>query len=273
MISALFTDLHARLLPDPRGPTRTYAETVRHLERAHLDGTLTTVVTATLDVAGTARRSELRRRIDHHRDVLEELRSWCRDLGGIPALELGHLLRIRRPLDVDRVAGLPGTGPGRTRWSLVDFGTTPHDRAERPTDVVRRLLRAGHPVLVAHPERWPGTDGQDPLVDVRDWSEAGAALQVDAGSLDGRHGRTVARRAWELLDQGLVDVLASGEPGDGRTSPVRAAAAKVSFRHGPAEAIRLTRRNPRRILRNVHRADLLPPVRSRDAAGVPEPAA
>jgi protein-tyrosine phosphatase len=75
-------------------------------------------------------------------------------------------------------------------------------------DYVARVTAAGLRPIVAHPERraflFPGD---------RDFADAlkskGALLQVDSGALLGLDGPAVAAEAHRLLDEGLVDLVAS----------------------------------------------------------------
>lgn len=75
-------------------------------------------------------------------------------------------------------------------------------------DYITRVTAAGLRPIVAHPERraflFPGD---------RDFADAlkakGALLQVDSGALLGFDGPAVAAEAHRLLDEGLVDLVAS----------------------------------------------------------------
>jgi len=73
--------------------------------------------------------------------------------------------------------------------------------------VVHALLKRGHRVLIAHPERSPLLQ-RDPAA-LRELVRAGAATQVTAASFAGDFGRTVREYAERMLEAGLVHSVAS----------------------------------------------------------------
>lgn len=80
--------------------------------------------------------------------------------------------------------------------------------------VLGRIREQGYRPIVAHPERYMGMRGQ--LEITERWRAAGAFLQVNYGSLDGRYGEEAREVALLLLERGLVDYMASdfhGRPG------------------------------------------------------------
>jgi len=105
-------------------------------------------------------------------------------------------------------------------------------------EVAVDLLRAeGLRAVFAHPERCrPVSRAPEALEAVR---SAGALVQVVAPSLTGRSGVSVGEAAWELLDAGLADLLAS-DAHRISTSGLHLARAlrMVGDRYGP-EAVRL----------------------------------
>lgn len=65
----------------------------------------------------------------------------------------------------------------------------------------------GYRPIIAHPERYMGMGDQLDLAER--WRAAGAFLQVNYGSLDGRYGEHARDAALRLLERGLVDYMAS----------------------------------------------------------------
>jgi protein-tyrosine phosphatase len=103
----------------------------------------------------------------------------------------------------------PRLGLGGSSAVLVEFshGGAPPAAAE---ELFRQRMSGIVPV-VAHAERYWGTTPQR----VQEWRSAGAVIQVDSAALHS-HGRT-RELAVELLEQGLVDVIASDNHGDTRS--------------------------------------------------------
>lgn len=81
---------------------------------------------------------------------------------------------------------------------------------------VRHLQRRGHRILLAHPERSPVVH-RDPAK-LRALVDEGMLVQLTAGALAGAFGTTVQRFALELLEEGLVHVVAS-DAHDAATRP------------------------------------------------------
>jgi protein-tyrosine phosphatase len=96
--------------------------------------------------------------------------------------------------------------------------------------------------ILAHAERYWGTTPER----VREWRGVGAVIQVDSAALF-THGRT-QRLAVDLLQHGLVDVIASDNHGDSRSL---ASARDWLLELGAEEQARLlTDTNASRILGN-----------------------
>jgi protein-tyrosine phosphatase len=131
------------------------------------------------------------------------------------------------------------------RFALVEFPffVVP----PRSSRVLAQLRADGWVPVIAHPERNAGIDAE--LRVVEEWRDAGAYLQVTGSSLLGRYGPTAQRMAARLLERGLADYLSSDY--HARNAPRVAEYVAWLESHGAgAQAERLTRVNPRRLLAN-----------------------
>jgi protein-tyrosine phosphatase len=149
--------------------------------------------------------------------------------------------------------GLPG------RFLLVEFG---FDLQGNHNDVVREILDAGRQLVIAHPERYHYLPGQDPLEVMRTWQELGALLQVNVGSLTGHYGSSSPcseQLAWQMVDDRLVDILATDHHGPRRrgVSPAEALNALIA-RGELVLAERAMNEIPSRIVRDDLLASRLP---------------
>jgi protein-tyrosine phosphatase len=157
-------------------------------------------------------------------------------------------MRLERGAEVMLDVPLPDLSDPRlrlagTRFVLVEFPfmAVPPHAARALSD----LRHAGwHPVL-AHPERYH--NAAPTLADAGEWRRAGAALQLNAGSLLGRYGEGPRRVAWGLVERGWADYLCSDFHARGRCATAEAAAA-LSRAGGALQARRLTQENPARLL-------------------------
>lgn len=108
---------------------------------------------------------------------------------------------LSRPVEELRRFGLAGN----PAYLLVEtpYFAWPSDFAERVT----RLAADGIRAVIAHPERNPAVQDKPRLVE--DVVEAGALVQLTAGSLDGRLGWRAQACGVELLELGLAHLIAS----------------------------------------------------------------
>jgi protein-tyrosine phosphatase len=81
------------------------------------------------------------------------------------------------------------------------------NRPNHLQEAIFRMQTSGWKPVLAHPERYPYFHGDPRLGPYRELAEQGVELQVNLGSLTGRHGEGARRTARELLDAGLVDLL------------------------------------------------------------------
>lgn len=108
----------------------------------------------------------------------------------IPEIDPGELSRL---------------GLGGGRWLLVEppFTTV----ALGLEGLVQTLHRAGHGVVLAHPERCPALQRDHSIV--RSLTQDGVLMSITSGSLVGRFGSTVRRYALELAHEGLIHNVTS----------------------------------------------------------------
>lgn len=133
---------------------------------------------------------------------------------------------------------------GGGRAVLVEFA-----RLELPPYGARQLgelTGAGWRPVLAHAERYRGLEARIGVAER--WREAGAHLQVNAGSLVGHYGPGPRAAARKLLERGWVDLLASDFHGVGSVGLEEAAAALAGRDADGDRAHLLLARNPRRIL-------------------------
>ena len=124
----------------------------------------------------------------------------------------------------------------------------PHEVFVDPRRVIAGLRAAGVCPVLTHPERYGYLHGR--LEAVRGWLEAGAVVQVTAGSFLGDFGLEARRAAWGLLRRGWVSVVA-GDAHDLKRRPPRMTAAidAISREVSAGVARRLCIDNPSRVLK------------------------
>ena len=251
-------DLHSHLVPGVDDGTRTIAETLEALSGLFQEGVRTAVTTPHLLVPHLSTDAAVQRELDIQRQAFDALSPVLEGRENLPTLYLGQEIwapdataarRVVRRADV----GLPG------RFLLVEFG---FNLQGNHNDVVREVLDAGRQIVIAHPERYRYLAGHDPLDVMRTWQELGALLQVNVGSLTGHYqGSNPGSEtlAWEMISNGLVDVLATDHHGPRRRGVSPAEALQTLIARGElALAERAMGEIPARIVRDDLLASRLP---------------
>lgn len=195
-----FADIHSHLVPDVDDGSRTVDESVDAVLRLTREGVRKIITTPHLDGSLTLDPELLEERLD---EVTRAFDLAAEAVGqALPEVEFrrGHEVMLDVP-DVD--VSDPRVRLAGTRFVLVEW-----PRLHLPpgtTKVLTRLRGEGYLPVVAHPERYIGID----MVVAEQWKSAGAFLQVNYGSLDGRYGADARNIAFRLLRRGWVDYLSS----------------------------------------------------------------
>lgn len=197
-----YGDLHSHLVPGVDDGARSVDDALEGVRRMvgagvrrivttpHFDGSLT------LD--GDAFASRMQRMDEAWQTVREAVGEAYPDLD----FRRGHEVMLDLP-DVD-------LSDERLRLGGTSFVLVEWPRLQVPPSTFRVLERirfGGLVPIVAHPERYGGI--RPGMEEIRRWREAGAFLQVSHGSLVGRYGERIRRRAFRILEQGWADYLSS----------------------------------------------------------------
>jgi len=130
-------------------------------------------------------------------------------------------------------------------YVLTDFYKTPDARSIILG--LERLLNCGYIPIVAHVERYPCLFGR--IDDIRRMSMLGAVIQINAASIFGGLMSKSRRQCLKLLDEEIVDVVASDAHNLSTRSPdLKKAAEFVASKFGNKYAERIFRENPERII-------------------------
>jgi protein-tyrosine phosphatase len=191
-------DIHSHLLPGVDDGSPTIDVSVPVLRAFAAAGVRKLVCTPHLEASRAAVAP-----YDRHAEILEALRARAPE-----GLELALGWEIM--LDVPGAdLRSPRLGLAGSSAVLVEFSHAgvPPTAAE---ELFRQRMSGVVPVL-AHAERYWGSTPER----VEEWRRVGTVIQVDSAALTGR-GRS-QQLAVELIERGLVDVIASDNHGDSRT--------------------------------------------------------
>jgi protein-tyrosine phosphatase len=191
-------DIHTHLLPGVDDGSPSIEASVPVLERFRNDGVTVLVCTPHLKATDAPRAP-----IERHRKILAKL---VKQAPPVPKLVLGWEIMLDVP-GADLTA--PELHLGESGAALVEF-----PRMHVPPGATQEILRirmSGVTPVIAHPERYHLCT---PEV-VREWRSVGAVIQMDAVMVFGN--APTSRLARKLLEEGLIDIIASDTHGDTRS--------------------------------------------------------
>jgi protein-tyrosine phosphatase len=209
-------DLHSHLVPDVDDGTRTIAESLVALAGLHQEDVRAVVTTPHLLLPNLGSDEAIGRELDRHRRSFDELAPACGGRDDLPSLGLGQEIWSPDAASIRRVVQRSDIGLAGGRYLLVEFG---FELQGNHNDVVRQVQEAGRQIVIAHPERYHYLAGHNPVDLMRTWQELGALLQVNVGSLTGHYRRSSPQSetlAWQMVEAGLVDLLATDHHGPHR---------------------------------------------------------
>ena len=228
-------DIHCHILPGLDDGPREFEQAIEMCRMAREDGITHTVATPHANFAFEFSPQKIR-------ETLELLRSRAQVA---PTIVTGCDFH----LDYDNLQSLYASPQDYTvnqkSYLLVEFDSAlvlPH--FER---LFYDLQAHGIIPIVTHPERNLAIQQQPSLLERM--VEAGAAVQITAGSLEGRFGRRAESSAKQLVKQNLVHLVASDAHDTDSRPPILSAAyerVKKEFGEGPAQAFFFE--NPRAVL-------------------------
>ena len=229
-------DTHCHLLPGLDDGARSQAEAIRMARRLVEFGIHRVVCTPHYSQRFQTSVPAASRRLAALREVLQTLRiGLALDL----AAELSPELAVLAPDEEIVTRSLPGG------YAIVEL--VPTTTAEVVDGTLERFANLDLLPIFAHPERCRAVQRQPTVLD--DARAAGAFVQVVAASLTGQVQDGVAAAAWNLIESGRADLLATDahRPHTAQIQ-LRSVASVVARRYGGELAETLTSRNPALLL-------------------------
>ena len=241
------TDIHNHLVPAVDDGAQSMDESIRHLRILFAEGVTQLSVSPHLFGWLTEEAGALADRLDRLEDAFAELEEVCSRRTDVPRLFFGQEILCPTPEIAKQVFQEKRAGYRGTDYALVEFGF------DLPTDtvgVIRAVLASGRRIIISHPERYRRVRSNVHVDELRSWHEAGALLQVNAGSLLGDYGFAIEQLAWQLVTDGIAHVIATDHHADSRVVSPRSAYQAIVERGGAETARVLLSENTSRVLRN-----------------------
>lgn len=237
-------DLHSHMVPGVDDGARTLEDVLEGIERMTQAGIRKIITTPHVDASLTHDPPSFALQMDEFDRAWRDTRTEVRDRFPEIDFRKGHELMLDVPD--------PDLADERLRMGGTSFILVEWPRLQLPpgtVEVLSRMRMAGIRPIIAHPERYVGFDRELGLVS--EWRRVGAYLQVNYGSLVGRHGPEASALAFRLLRRGWVDYLSS----DFHCRPhlkvmFREGVEKLSEMGGAEQISLLTVTNPQRVFRD-----------------------
>jgi protein-tyrosine phosphatase len=238
-------DLHSHLLPGVDDGSRTVEQSVKVLFDMARQGVTDVCLTPHLQ-SGRAEAGPP----PSHNHAFDALRAQAPQM---PRLHRGAEIMMDRPI-ARPVALARNVTLGGTRYILVEFPRlVAYDTV---SNALSQVVELGLVPILAHPERYSCCSVEA----VRHWRSLGARTQIDSTTLLATQAR--GQRARLLVAEGLGDILAGDNHGDGRT--VATGARFLRAQDGFDQVDLLARRNPAAILADGELTPV-PPLRIRQS--------
>ena len=126
---------------------------------------------------------------------------------------------------------------------LVDFHENEPER--NIVKAMERLMNAGYRPVLAHAERYHALSARR----IGELVRNGISIQIDVQSLFGIYGLHARMRSWKLLNNKLVDIVATDAHGLGRRNPILSRGYRaVQRKYGDAYASTIFAENPMMLL-------------------------
>jgi protein-tyrosine phosphatase len=226
-----FVDIHGHVIPSGDDGVRSIEEALGLLREAADRGTAVQYATPHANERFPLTASRRRRAEEAHAELVDECAGFGLDLQLGFELAGEPWLLDEDPRDY-RLGSLPAA---LLEFPLPYTGTT---TLELVTACGEHIEAAGLVPILAHPERCRMV--HDAVHLVREYRERGWLTQVNSTSLLGRDGSTNERVGWELVRDGLCDVVATDAHRAHRPPFLDRVHAALAARVGREQADRLT---------------------------------
>ena len=247
----MIIDLHSHLVPAVDDGAVSTADALLALGGLTTDGVGTVVTTPHLLLPHLDSRASVVRELDRQRAAFDLLAAAAGDAAHpLPVLGLGQEIWAPTANSLRAALGCPGLGLGESRYLLVEFG---FELAGDHRDVIAAVLDGGYRIVIAHPERYRFPEGFDPIETMASWRDAGALLQLNAGSLGGHYLRSSPDSrsfAWQLIELGLADLIGTDHHAANRPVSAREPWDLLAAAGREPDARALMTDTPARIVRN-----------------------
>ncbi len=235
-------DIHCHILYGVDDGADTLEETLQMAKMAYRNGTKVIAVTPHSNTPGSERNfwsDGLKERFLEVKAAVKEAGIPVQILSGQEIFAKGDVSELLKNGNLITLNG--------SRYPLIEFPFK--ERSENVFEKLSSVIAEGYVPIVAHPERYEfASENFESLLKLK---KMGCLLQVNTGSIEGNFGRGAKALAKKMLNNRVVDVVASDAHSPFMRTPVLADAHEyISENYSTDLADRLLLRNPKAILEN-----------------------
>lgn len=236
-----YIDMHCHILPGADDGARNLAEMKAMLQIAYKDGIRCIIATPHYHpVHGSSSPEILRKKAALVRQAAHEIDSSFR-------IYLGSEIYFQQDLP-SRLKNHEILTMNRRHYILIEFA--PFESYFHIRQGLQQLQSHGYEVILAHTERYKSIAGNPEFAE--ELHEMGIHLQVNAGSIYGKSGRSAKRFVKHLLDRDLVFCVGTDAHNTKDRSPrMRKAADYVTQHYGAKTTRRIFFSNAMQMLKKI----------------------
>ena len=233
-------DIHCHILPEIDDGAKNWNETYQMLRIAYDEGVRVIVATPHHhERRGMCTPKQYKKRLIQIRKMAQEIDE---KFYIMPGMEIYFSQDIIHKLEKRKVQTM-----GKSDYVLIEF--SPNDEFRYIQQGLQQIQMKGCRPILAHIERYQCL--VDNMEDVEYLIEMGVCIQVNAGSIIGKSGRTAKRFIKELMDEGYVHLVGTDAHSSGNRSPlIKKSADYVEKKYGQEYAKEIFRTNGMKVLKN-----------------------
>lgn len=193
-------DIHCHILPGKDDGAGNMSDAIEMAEHAASSGIKSIIVTPHCNIPGSYHNYWNYFLEEDVKTLQNEIRKRKISLDIFPGQEVYLASGFSELLRQGKFIGL-----NNSRYLLVEFSQS--ERADVAYRKLQQVISEGYVPIVAHPERYGFVNEQQEAI--YRMKDLGALLQVNRGSIKGAFGKTVMKKAYEIISTFQADFVAS----------------------------------------------------------------
>lgn len=236
-----FTDIHCHIIPNVDDGAKNLEQALRIIDIAYENGIRTMVATPHYEIG---RYENSTADIRQYYDKLnEEVHRKYTDFRIYTGREIFFSSGVPELMEKKELESLADS-----RYALIEF--SPNDSSKYIKESLYSVTLSGFTPILAHAERYENL--MDDIDLIEEIVDAGAYIQINAGTLGGNSGNHLRKQVLKLIKEELVHFIGTDTHSDGHRSPILKECLKYLYKKTNEETIRtLMIDNPNKVIQNI----------------------